>query len=221
MRALLIAPALVLACAAAWGADVVVDRAPGSGVPPEPSPYDGTVEFAYDSGVAMWWVIWNSGEGNWVGQGFNIATFSAYNGIKAIKLQSRVNWPNPVWDGFRIGVFSFAGGVPGSVLWGPTFVVPTGGTGWKEFSVDWVLPGGTTSFLAGQEQYYDYPNCEAYAIDNNPTCTGYPWQYTRGAWSTYYNPTTAPYRNLMIRVIMSDEVDVAPTSIGRVKALYH
>jgi hypothetical protein len=221
MRVLGIALAVVVLGSGAGAVDPVVARAGEPALPLAPYSYDDTLELKYDSGVALWWQIWVSGEGHWLGYDFDISTISSYAIVQAIKVQSRGDWPNSAWDGFRLGVYAFSGGLPGSLLWGPTYVVPTGTIGWKEFSVDWVLPYGVTKFVAAQEQYNNYPSCEPYAIDNNPTAVGHPWVLSGGTWTSFYNSETAPYRNLMIRVIMASTSGVAPQSLGRVKALYH
>jgi len=207
--------------AAAWGADYVVERATSAPTAAGPAA-DDTMELKWDSGIVRWWLCWYTGRDTWVGNDFDISTISGYRAVEAIKLQSRSDWHNVGWDGFRLGIFDFSGGVPGSLLWGPKFVVPTGATGWKEFSVNWTLPSGTRKFLAGQEQYYNYPNCEPFAIDNNPTRMGHCWQCLSGSWAPFYSESTAPYCNVMIRVIVNDEtVGLTPTSVGRVKALYY
>ncbi|MEE9456781.1 MAG: hypothetical protein V3W11_06495, partial [bacterium] len=128
---------------------------------------------------------------------------------------------NARWDGFRLGIFDFSGGVPGSLLWGPKHVVPTGSSGWKEFSVGWTLPSGISKFLAGQEQYNNWPTCDPFLIDNNSTFMGHSWQYLRTRWEPFRQENILPYRNLMIRVIVNDLISVTPTSLGRVKALYY
>ena len=208
--------------AAAWGADCVVERAAPTVAAPEPAATDDTLELKWDSGTVRWWLAWYTGADTWIGTEFDISTISGYAAIQAIKLQARSDWPNGKWDGFRLGIFNFAGGVPGSLLWGPKFVVPTGSTGWKEFSVGWTLPFGVTRFLPGMEQYYNFPNCEPFGIDNNPTSMGHSWQYMRGSWAPFESMSIAPYRNIMIRVIVSNStLAVTPTSIGRVKALYY
>jgi hypothetical protein len=216
-----VALGLAIFAAAAWGADYVVERAASPLAAPEPAATDATMELKWDSGFGMWWLAWYTGRDTWIGNDFDISTISSYRTIQAIKLQSRSNWPNIGWDGFRLGIFNFAGGVPGSLLWGPKFVVPTGSSGWKEFSVGWTLPSGIYKFLASQEQYYNWPNCEPFLIDNNPTFMGHSWMYMRGSWRPFESSTTWPYRNLMIRVIVNDMTSVTPTSLGRVKALYY
>jgi hypothetical protein len=214
--------ALILSAAAAWGADCFIERAALPLSAPDPAGTDGTLELRWDSGFGMWYMCWYTGRGSWVANDFDISTLSTYCAVQAIKFQSRNNWPNTVWDGFNLGVYSFSGGVPGSLLWGPKFVVPTGYSGWHEFSVNWTLPSGTYKFMAAQEQFYNYPYCDPFLIDNNPTFRGHSWQYLQGEWSPFNQPVIAPYRNLAMRVIVNDStVNLAPTSIGRVKALYY
>lgn len=208
--------------AAAWGADCVVERTAPTPAAPDPEGTDDTLELKWDSGVLRWSMAWYTGRDAWVGNEFDISTLSGYRAVHAIKLYTRSDWPNVGWDGFRLGVFNFAGGVPGSLLWGPKFVVPTGSTGWKEFSVGWTLPSGTNKFLPGMEQYYNYPTCEAFSIDNNPTSLGHSWMYSSGSWAPFRQTSIAPYTCLMIRVIVNNStLAVTPTSIGRVKALYY
>lgn len=223
MRAITLAAAFILTgVVGAWSADCMADGAPLYFTAAAPAAFDGTKELKWDSGFGSWWGCWTTTGRVWIGNDFDISTLSAYRAISAIKLQSYNSWPNRGWDGFNVGVYSFSGGVPGSLLWGPAFVLPTGATGWKEFSVGWTLPAGVYKFLAGQEQFYNYPNCDPYLIDNNPTYVGHSWMYTGGNWRPFENPYTLPYRNLVIRVIVNDEtVTVAPTSVGRVKALYY
>ena len=137
----------LVACVAggAWAADVAVDRAHAGPSVAEAPGYDNTVELSWDSGLGRWWLIWYTGADWWVGNDFDVSTIKTYGGLKTMRLQLRVDWPNVGWDGGRIAVFSFAGGVPGSIMWPtsgtPKFVMPTGATGWKDFDVTWVLPG--------------------------------------------------------------------------------
>jgi hypothetical protein len=165
-------------------------------------------------------MCWYTGGDSWVGNDFDISTIAGYRAVHAIKLYARSDWPNIGWDGFRLGIFNFAGGVPGSLLWGPKFVLPAGSTGWKEFSVGWTLPSGTDKFLAGMEQYYNYPTCDPYALDTNTSFQGHSWQYYGGSWAPHQG--YQGYRNLMLRVSLSNStLAISPVSIGRVKALYY
>ncbi len=217
----------LVACvvAGAWAADVVVDRATAGPNVPELPGYDSTVELKWDSGFGMWWLVYYTGGGTFVGNDFDLSTIKTYSGMKTFRLQLRNNWPNTQWDGGRMAIFSFSGGVPGSMMWptsgSPQFIMPSGATGWKDFDVNWVLPG-VKKFLAAWEQFYNYPSADPFLIDNNPTFMGHSWLYYQGQWSPFESSNIAPYRNIMIRMIVDNEQNpgVAPSSIGRVKALY-
>ena len=220
MKSVLVFAVTASLAAAAWGADCVVERAAPTPAAPEPAATDDTLELKWDSGFVQWNMAWYTGGDSWVGNDFDISTIAGYRAVHAIKLYARSDWPNVGWDGFRLGVFNFAGGVPGSLLWGPKFVLPTGSTGWKEFSVGWTLPSGIYKFLAGMEQYYNHPNCDPYALDTNTSFQGHSWQYYGGSWAPHQG--YQGYRNLMLRVILSNStLAISPVSIGRVKALYY
>lgn len=217
----------LVACVAggAWAADVAFDRAQAMPTMSEPTGYDNTVELSWDSGMGRWWLAWYTGADTWVGNDFDVSTVKTYGGLKTMRVQLRYNWPNTQWDGGRIAVFAFGGGVPGSIMWptsgSPLFVLPTGATGWKDFDVTWVLPG-TKKFMAGWEQFYNHPGCDPFLIDNNPTFMGHTWMYLQGSWAPFEASNIAPYRNLMLRMVVDNEQNpaVSPSSIGRVKALY-
>jgi hypothetical protein len=69
------------------------------------------------------------------------------------------------------------------------------------------------------EQYYDYPECDCFATDDNPTASGHSWQYVEDTWAHYGG--NYGYKNIMLRVVVdSATVELTPTSLGRVKALY-
>jgi hypothetical protein len=77
--------------------------------------------------------------------------------------------------------------------------------------------------MGAYEQFYNYPNADPFMIDNNPTFMGHSWQYLSGSWAPFEQSNIAPYRNVMLRMIVDNEQNpaVAPSSIGRVKALYY
>jgi hypothetical protein len=216
--------AVVGLVAAAWGADVVVEPAPPGAAYPLPPVYDGERELKWDSGTVMWWMCWPTGLNLWWGNDFDVSTIRKYKGVKTIRVMTRLDWPNEAWDGFRVGIFAF-NRVPGSLMWptagGGYFFKPKGETGWKDVPVSWALPRGVTAFLAAANQYYDYPNVDPWAIDDNPAFKGHSWQYLDGKWEPFYWSGIRPYQNLMLRVVVADDVAVTPTSIGRVKALYY
>jgi hypothetical protein len=214
---------LLIAAVSALATDLVVERAPvlNTGFHDW---HDATRILYWDNGRGSWLLAWPTGEGAWVGNDFDVSSLKTFSRIREIRIFTVYTWPNSVWDGFRVGVFAFDGGVPGSLLW-PTsgnglFFMPYGNTGWKNVTVDWVVSGGRRSFIAAMEQYYDQPNCDAYTVDNNPTFRGHSWRYYGGSWAPLEG--TYGYRNLMLRVLVDNEtVPVAPTSLGRVKALYY
>jgi hypothetical protein len=219
MRRLLALAAACALCAAAWGADVVVERAPHAGPAAASPANDGTLELKWDSGTSGWLIAFYTGAGTWFGNDFNISTISGYRAVESMRVYTGPAWPNGRWDGFRLGIYSFTS-VPGSLLWGPKFVIGTSSSyGWNDFAVNWTLPASYEAFVAAVEQYYAYPNCEPHVVDNNPTFLRHSWLYYAGTWSYLTNSTG--YYNLMVRVIVNnDALVVAPTSLGRVKSLF-
>lgn len=216
--------AAALAAAGAWAADLAAKTGPDVTSPREREATDSELELKWDSNYGKWLMIWYTGAGSWVGNDFDIATLKTYSCIKRLRISTVSHWPNRRWDGFRVGVFAFSGGVPGSMMW------PTAGGGyffkpylpkiWTEIPVGWVLPYGHTKFAAAMEQFYDYPNCDPYIVDDNPTFIGHSWQRQGAGWDLLVG--YVGYRNLMLRVVVANEaVVVAPTSVGRVKALYY
>jgi hypothetical protein len=214
---------LAAACALggiAWGADLVVERAPAT-VPAEGSPTcDGTLELKWDSGTSGWLIVWYTGSGSWVGNDFDISTISGYRVVESMRVYSGPAWPNGRWEGWRLGIYAFAS-VPGSLLWGPKYVRGTSSSyGWNDFTVNWTLPASNTAFIAAFEQFYDYPNCDAHVVDNNRVFLRHSWLYYAGNWGYLTNGTG--YYNLMLRVIVNnDSLSAAPTSLGRIKGLYY
>lgn len=198
MRAMWVFLALA---ATAWPADWAADVTRFT--PP-------ALELRWDNGTRSYFLT-NS---NYAGNDFDITTISTRRTVNTIRIYTSPG-PNNVWDGMRYHIFNFAGGFPGSRLWGPYFYRPSGPSGWYNVPVNWVLPIGVNKFLATAERYYNYPNCDAYAVDDNPTFLGHSWG-DNGPLEGY-----PPYRNLMLRVVVEgDNAAVRPTSFGRVKALY-
>ncbi len=175
------------------------------------------------SGDGSVWLYWDNGTPHgtnvaftaaWVGHEFDVSTLENYNYVRKFRMYMRA-WPNRRWDGGRVGIFVFAGGLPGSLLWGPTFVMPRQ-QGWNDFEADCFL-GSRTKFLACWDQVYNYPNGDTLCFDTGPR-RGHTWRYYRGSWMSFEGPNA----NLMLRVQVDDEhnVEVEPASVGRVKALY-
>lgn len=180
----------------------------------------GTLELRWDNGEHQWNLSWYTGRAYWACNDFSIATITTYREIDRIRVFSNSDWPNIGWDGFRLGVFAFSGSAPGSLLWGPRFVVGSGtGHVWCDFTIDWVLPAGYSAFVAGVEQFYDYPNNDPWTVDSNRPFMQHSWAYISGRWAPLAG--YEGYRNLMLRVVVEEPLAVTPTSVGRVKALYY
>ena len=219
-----IAAALALAAAASplRAADLAAERAPTPELSAAPES-DSPLVLRWDNGRTSWLLAWTLGANAWVGNDFDVSTLKTFSRIREMRIYSNYIWPNRVWDGFRVGVFAFEGSVPGSLMWptsgGGRFFLPMNTQAWQTITMYWGLPGGTRSFVAAREQYYNFPNCDPYVVDTNTTFRGHSWQHYGGRWQPLEG--THGYRNLMLRVVVENMVGVTPTSIGRVKALYH
>jgi len=218
MKRFLLWAAVVVLSAAAWGAEVIVAPA-ASGTSRDG--YDAALELKYDSGKLQYYTTWISGANAWAGNDFDISSISAYRAVVRVRLYSTAVWPNARWDGFRVGIYSYAGGTAGSLLWGPKYFKPSQTiSGWCNCSVGWTLPSGNDEFVAAAEQYYNYPDVDPFGVDDNAVFHGHSWQYLGGRWQAYAG--NGGYRNLMLRVVVNNvPVNITPTSVGRVKALYY
>jgi hypothetical protein len=213
-----------------WGADV--ETAPLADTPLPASGVSlagdsSTLELSWDNGTLMsFYPTTRIGGIFIVGNDFDTSTLkTTHLKILKFKLFTSGLWPNAEWDGFGICFFDFRRGMPGEMLW-PTSKVPyffkpsvPRGHVWVECEINWTCP--TPAFVAAYDLKYDYPNCDPFAVDNNETYRVHSWQYKHAFWSGLSLPY---YRNLMLRVIVetgSTFPGVAPTSLGRVKALYY
>jgi hypothetical protein len=234
MRKLVVAIGTALvACGAAWAADVAADGGGHYAVPNVHAPFNpATMELKWDNGMRRWSVVWLEGYQNrWVAVDFDASTLkTTYAKILKYKYYTRGAWPNEGWEGMRFAFYGFRGGVPGSMLWptsgSPYFFKPSAGIEahiWVEFDVNWTCP--SVKFVAAQEQFYTYPYCDPFSLDNNTSFTGHSWMYSEGSWSPFPEESNlAPYRNVMVRVWVEPGQEfpgVTPSSIGRVKALYY
>jgi hypothetical protein len=211
----------------AWSTDSIVDGAPLYFTAAAAAGSDATLELKWDNGTRRWSWAWYTGGDHWAGNDFDLSTLSAYRAIEKVKLYTCGTWPNVGWDGVRVAIYNFST-VPGSMLWptagGGYFFKPSAGIQahiWVECDINWTCP--SAKFLAAEEQFYNHPNCDPYAVDNNTVFMRHSWHYSQGSWEpASYSPPYDPYRNIMIRVFVDDEtVSVSPTSVGRVKALYY
>jgi len=168
------------------------------------------------------WLVWDNGTPNpdnytlsgWIGHEFDVSTLAYYTYVNKFRMYMRA-WPNRRWDGGYIGIYAFTGGVPGSRIWGPKFALPTA-EGWNDFDVGYYL-GSRKKFLAYWDAFYNYPDGDTLCFDTGPG-RARTWIYVGGSW--------VPFRgvdaNLMLRAEVDDEHNpaVAPTSLGKVKALF-
>ena len=234
MKKLVLILAVVATAAPLWAADVVIDGSgydPGHGWTANTPSDAATMELKWDNGTRRWSVIWYTGAGAWVGNDFSSSTLKTSH-VKVLKFRmySRDDWPNAAWDGFRIGFYGFSGGVPGSLLWptsgGGYFFKPSAAHGhvWVECDINWTCP--TTGFVAAEEQFYNNPDADPWSVDDNPTFLGHSWNYYEGVWGLLNsaNVDIGPYYNLMVRVQVETGYTfpgVAPSTMGRIKALYY
>ena len=212
---------LVAAAAAAAGAaDYGAAWPAGPAATTDPPASDASLELKWDNGVPLAHFVNETGRGYWVGNDWDLSAIPRYRAITKIKVYSCGDWPNRRWDGLRLGIYAFAGGAPGSLLWGPKYFKATrAGDGWCGYSVGWTLPAGNKAFVAAAEQYYDPPGADSFAVDIETTFWGHSWERQTGSWVKL--PGVDKWRNLMLRVVVNNTPGIAPTSLGRVKALYY
>lgn len=178
-------------------------------------------ELKWDTGeVGTRAVALNAGAGYWFANDFDVSTLKARR-VSRLKIMSA---PAGEWDGFRIAFFEFDQ-APGKIIW-PTSGVPkfvkgygNGKVVWCEFGIGWTLPEGMTTFAVGQEQFFLPPRCDQFCLDDDVEHRYHTWQKDpHRDWRLFRN--VWPGKNLMLRVILTGDTAVHPTSLGRVKALY-
>ncbi len=216
---------------AAWGVDAIVNGTEHAAFPRgpnRPSTLGSTLELAWDNGTRMYHVAWGTlAQGRLVGNDFGTSTLKTSH-VKILKLKFYTSdvWPNYGWEGFYLSVYAFRGGMPNEKLWPSSgrgyFFKPSGVHGhvWVECPINWICP--TMAFVAAQEQWFFYPNCDPFCLDTNPTYKTHSWIYIFNNWSGMN--LLVPYQNLMFRALVETGYEfpgVAPTSLGRVKALYY
>jgi hypothetical protein len=165
------------------------------------------------------------GENTWSGIDFDTSSLDSATTWRLATVRANLSiGSNERWDGMRLAVFDMAGGKPGEIIWPengtPKYVVGYGtvnrySTAWCEFPVRFDLP--ESKFVVALEQYYDHPLCDSYAVGFGHG--GAEWHAWRNYWNAGWERTGLIW---MIRaVVRSTNNAVEPTSIGRVKALYH
>ncbi len=181
---------------------------------------DAELELYWDYGEIGLQLAFYTGKNSWAGVDFSIATLSTYDRIYSSRIYYWPNWPDNVWQGNGMAVFVFAGGTPGSVLMPPRYVRGMGAVGgWQNYAVGWDL-GPTQDFLFAYSQLYNYPLCDPVM----PTGGGYAlhsWYYYDGAWARSSSLGYGLVAFLIRATVIDHNSAVAPTSFGRVKAIYH
>lgn len=182
-------------------------------------------ELQWDNGVFK--TAWHlrDGKDTWAGIDFDTSTLKTTK-WRLQRVRANLGWTtNERWDGMRLAIFDMAGGKPGKIIWPksgtPKFVMPYGTPDpictWCEFPVRFDLP--EHEFVVALEQYYDHPDCDSYGAGNG---RGFAEQHT---WFKYSGIDWGGFENgtWMFRAVVEGptNIAVAPTSLGRVKALYY
>ena len=89
------------------------------------------------------------------------------------------------------------------------------GNDWNDLGGGYSL-GSQCAFLAAWEQLYNSPSCDSVGVAQHDASHG--WVYYNG-WHT--QGSTFGGACMMIRCVVDENPAVAPSSIGRVKALYY
>jgi hypothetical protein len=190
------------------------------------SAFGASLEFKWDNGSPSYavnsMVTWVQAFGN----DFDVSTLKTKHvAVKRFRLYTTDDWPDGGWDGFYLGLYDFHGG-PGARIWPPggsfAFFKPTGtGWGWYDYGLDFPLPGD--AFLAAAEPAGSWPDCDPLMADTNRTPRRHTWLHYGGIWMPY-TTSLYGYCNLMLRVVVETGAiypGVAPSSWGRLKALYY
>jgi len=182
-------------------------------------------ELQWDNDVFRLAVHFQYGEGTWAGLDFDTSTLKTAN-WRLKRVRANLDWAaDERWEGMRLAIFDLAGGKPGQIIWPrsgtPKFIMPYGTPStvctWCTFPVGFDLP--QPEFVVALEQYYDHPFCDSYGAG-----------YGRGnaekhTWLNHWNAgwVRTEIGVWMLRAVVEGptNIGVAPTSLGRVKALYH
>jgi len=221
VRRKLISAACFVAAATVWGTASLAAAADlTAGGPAGPLYARTEYELKWDNGTMGSALSYYTGYGTWMGNDFNVSTLKSTHGYISRIGVALSPQPNSIWEGVRLAIF----GWPGGIIWPESgtgyFYRATGVAGMKWVDVNWVVPSGTTAFCAAVEQYYNYPSNDSVILDTGPS-QGHSWIYYAGSWATL---TSYGYNaNLMVRLGYSPDYSgtgMQPSSLGRVKALY-
>jgi hypothetical protein len=188
-----------------------------------------TEELSWDTGKKSYSICWYESSNHWLAVDFDASEVSATPIITKVRFFTRDDWPNEGYDGFKVAIYSWSDDGPGSIIWPeigePQLFVPGGlphGDVWADMQVNWVC--SDYRFVVAVNQYYDEPDCDPLALDDNKQPSGHSWMYVTNEWGPY-DPSSLniDYANLMIRAVVQDmgmEHTFAPVSFGHIKALY-
>lgn len=210
----------------AWDNAIMSHRLPDSTVNSTPEKLPGQIELYYDTGIPYVIVTFENGADMWVGNDFNTSEYGSFPYINKIRWYCYDAWPNVGFDGSYLAIFAMVGGIPGSVIWPtdgyPIWIVPSE-NGFQDFTVGWQIT--THTFLVANNQFNDFPDCDPFLVDNNPTDKNHSWVASGSTWQRFKNnsglqETLNGYNNLMMRLIITPENSIETGSIGKIKALY-
>jgi hypothetical protein len=191
-----------------------------------------TDELMWDSGRRSYSLCWYEGRDNWLAVDFDASEISTTPVITKIRVYTRDDWPNEGYDGFKVAIFPFEDDEPGPVespIWPengePHLFEPTGlphGDVWADIQVGWTSP--SYLFVVAINQYYDEPNCDPLALDDEVMPSEHNWMCINKSWEPF-DPSSLniEYENIMIRVEVQGsgtEHSITPASLGRIKTLY-
>lgn len=184
-----------------------------------------THELRWDNDVLRYCVAFQHGRNTWAGIDYDTSTLKTTK-WRLARVRANLGWgENERWDGMRLAIYNMSGGKPAEIIWPksgtPKFVkgygTPEPLAAWCEFPVGFELP--SPKFVVALEQYRDWPLCDMYGV-------GYGLGYAeKHVWLNHWNAGWAHTEIgvWMLRAIVAGptNVGVAPSSLGRVKALYY
>ncbi len=186
--------------------------------------FGGEYYLRWDNGVLRYSICFARGEKTWAAVDFDTSTLKTTT-WRLKRVRANLDWgENEHWDGMRLAVYGMAGGKPAEIIWPetgkPKFVMPYGTPSyictWCEFPVGYDLP--RHRFVVALEQCYDYPMCDAYGAGYG---RGFAEQHVwLNHWGAGWGKTAMGVWMFRAVVVGPTNITVAPTSLGRVKALY-
>jgi len=182
-------------------------------------------ELQWDNGVFRYCISYGRGEKTWAGIDFDTATLKTTT-WRLKRVRANLGYgQNESWDGMRLAIYNMVEGKPAEIIWPktgkPKFVMPYGIprliATWCEFPISYDLP--KPKFVVALEQYYNPPFCDTFGA-------GYGRSFAeKHTWLNHWGAGWARLSDAvwMFRAVVEGptNIGVAPTSLGRVKALYY